>query len=93
MCAIWCLIIPFLIQSPNTHLFLSSSLPFSPSQFGIYEFVRKELMSRKEQDKPRDWLPPVIRRTLRLGDGSGSLQPQYFRDFVQNVYLLEEELL
>lgn len=50
-------------------------------------------MSRKDQEKPRDWLPPAIRRALRLDGGSGSLQPQYFKDFVQNIYLLEEELL
>ncbi|CAM9516031.1 unnamed protein product [Scytosiphon promiscuus] len=72
---------------------LVSVVPMIGIQFGIYEFVRKEIMSRKDQEKPRDWLPPVIRRTLRLDAGNGSLQPQYFKDFVQNVYLLEEELL
>lgn len=63
-------------------------------QFGIYEFVRKELMSRKdEQHKPRNWLPPAVRETLRIGVDRGSVQHDYFKDFLRNVYLMEEELM
>lgn len=64
------------------------------AQFGIYEFVRKELMSRKDEGhKPRYFLPPIVRETLRLGANRGSVQHDYFKDFLRNVYLMEEELM
>lgn len=56
--------------------------------------MRKELMSRKgEEKKPLDWLPPAVRRTLRIGADPGSMQPDFFKDFLRNVYLVEEELI
>lgn len=62
------------------------------AQFGIYEFVRKEIMSRKDEgQKPRNWLPPAVRRTL--GMDYGALQQDYFKDFLKNVLLMEEELV
>lgn len=62
------------------------------AQFGIYEFVRKEIMSRKDEgQKPRNWLPPAVRRTL--GMDYGALQQDYFKDFLKNVRLMEEELV
>lgn len=51
-------------------------------------------MSRKESDhKTRSWLPPVVRKTFGMGGDLGSLQPDYVKDFLRNVYLLEEELV
>lgn len=51
-------------------------------------------MSRKESEhKPRSWLPPAVRRKLGLGDGRVFPQPEYVKDFLRNVYLLEEELV
>lgn len=61
------------------------------AQFGIYEFVRKEIMNRKDEEQPRNWLPPALRRTL--GMEIGALQPDYFKDFLKNVRLMEEELV
>lgn len=65
------------------------------AQFGIYEFVRKELMSRKEEEEHtrRSWLPPVVRRTFGMDGELGRQQPEYVKDFLRNVYLLEEELV
>lgn len=65
---------------------------FSCAQFGIYECIRREFMSRKEVEHPRiNLLPPLIRRTF--GIGNGSQQPDYVKDFLRNVCLMEEELL
>lgn len=65
---------------------------FHHAQFGIYEVVRKEIMSRKDEGQaPRSWLPPALRRTL--GMDHGALQPDYFKDFLKNVRLMEEELV
>ncbi|CAM9400155.1 unnamed protein product [Ectocarpus sp. 4 AP-2014] len=73
---------------------LVSVVPMIGIQFGIYEFVRKELMNRKgEEKKPLDWLHPAVRRTLRIGADRGSMQPDFFKDFVRNVYLIEEDMI
>lgn len=49
-------------------------------------------MSRKDEGQvPRSWLPPALRRTL--GMDYGAMQPDYFKDFLKNVRLMEEELV
>lgn len=56
--------------------------------------MRKELMSRKgEEKKPLDWLHPAVRRKLRIGGDRGSMQPDFFKDFLRNVYLIEEDMI
>lgn len=68
--------------------------PFVVSQFGIYEFIRSELMNRKVgEHKPRKWIPPAVRRRFGIGGDIGVQQPEYVKDFLKNVYLLEEELV
>lgn len=67
--------------------------PRRREQFGIYEFVRKEIMSRKgDEHEPRGFLPPAMRRALGITE-RGALQPDYFKDFLKNVHHMEEELL
>eukprot|EP00903_Cladosiphon_okamuranus_P012134 g11383.t1 len=71
---------------------LVSVVPMIGIQFGIYEFVRKEIMSRKDEGRqPRNRLPPAVRRTL--GMDYGALQQGYFKDFLNNVRLMEEEMV
>lgn len=49
-------------------------------------------MSRKEVEHPRiNLLPPLIRRAF--SKDNGSQQPDYVKDFLRNVCLMEEELV
>lgn len=64
------------------------------SQFGIYEFIRTELMNRKVgEHEPRKWIPPAVRRKFGIGGDLRLQQPEYVKDFLKNVFLLEEELV
>ncbi|CAB1103307.1 unnamed protein product [Ectocarpus sp. CCAP 1310/34] len=77
---------------------LVSVVPAIGIQFGIYDYFRKQLISRKDEDGddgllPRDGLlPPSVRRRLGLGnDGRGGDDSD--DDFARRMYLAEEELL
>eukprot|EP00904_Undaria_pinnatifida_P012332 jgi/Undpi1/8229/HiC_scaffold_25.g10699.m1 len=72
---------------------LVSVVPMIGIQFGIYEFIRTEFMNRKMgEHKPRAWIPPAIRRKFGIGE-VGVQQPEYVKEFLKNVFLLEEELV
>lgn len=78
-------------------LVLSTSPPTSKLnslfQFGIYEFIRNEFITRQERDMPEPWLHEGVRRTLGLGKVGGTRQHDYVKDFLHNVILMEEELV
>lgn len=60
------------------------------AQFGIYDYFRKQLLSRKaeEEDEDEDGLlfAPSVGRRLRYSDGTDD-------GLARKLYLLEEELL
>ncbi|CAN0287845.1 unnamed protein product [Pylaiella littoralis] len=88
---------------------LVSVVPAIGIQFGIYDYFRKQLISRKvdgdEGDQCDDsdeelgllerdgLLPPSFRRRLGLGGSDGRGGDHTDDDFARKLYLLEEELL
>lgn len=61
------------------------------TQFGIYDYFRKQLLNRKaeEEDQEDDdglLYPPTVSRRLRYSDGTDD-------GLARRLYLLEEELL
>lgn len=72
---------------------LVSVVPMIGIQFGIYEFIRNEFISRRERELPKPWLPEGVRRTLGLYRPGGTQQHEYVKDFLHNVVLMEEDLV
>lgn len=82
-----------IIYSRDSETAKKNNTPNFRTQFGIYEFIRTEFMNRKMgEHKPRAWIPPAIRRKFGIGE-VGVQQPEYVKEFLKNVFLLEEELV